>query len=117
MTIARYFSPRLRALILSDTMPEWLKRHNRKSYIIACVLSKPEWADTEAMQALRREAQRLTLETGEQYVLDHHPYPLTHPLVCGLTVHQNLRVVPWRVNASKGNKWNPDQLELFPIAE
>jgi hypothetical protein len=42
----------------------------------------------------------------------YHIVPLNHPYVCGLHVPWNMRVVPWRVNASKGNAFNPDQLPL-----
>lgn len=114
MSIARYYSPTVRRKILSgEPLPEWLAKHPRIGYIVACTLSYPPWLDRADLEPLRKEAQRLTKETGILHVLDHHPIPVTHPYVCGLTVPWNLRVVPWRVNASKGNKWMPDQLELL----
>ena len=112
MSIARYFNPRLRGRLLAGDYPQWLKNHCRKVYIIACVLSAPPWVDRAEITALRKEARARAEETGVRHVLDHI-VPLTHPYVCGLTVPWNLRVVPWRCNASKGNKWNPDQLELL----
>lgn len=39
------------------------------------------------------------------YVVDH-VVPLTHPLVCGLHVVANLRLIPERINLSKGNKFD-----------
>jgi hypothetical protein len=37
--------------------------------------------------------------------------------VCGLHVAANMRVIPAGPNMSKGNDWNPDQLELFTQPE
>lgn len=62
---------------------------------------------------MRAEAQYFTVLTGERWVLDHD-IPVTHPDVCGLSVPWNFRIVPYRVNAAKGNYWCPDQLELLP---
>lgn len=113
MSIARYFDLRLRAVLMAGgPLPARYEKHSRKSYIRACILSCPVWGDRDGVQDMRREARRLTEQSGMQHVLDHHPYPLTHNYVCGLTVPGNLRIVPWRVNAAKGNAWMPDQLEL-----
>lgn len=112
MSIARYYSPALRRRLLAGTVPGWLQRHPRKAYIIACTLSAPPWADRVAIRALRDEARRLTVVTGVLHVLDH-VIPVTHPDVCGLTVHENLRVITYAQNAYKSNRWNPHQLELF----
>lgn len=111
MTIARYFNPRLRARILAGEQIPWLEKHIRKGYIVRCVLATVPWADLAKMRALRDEAKRLTAETGIRHVLDHD-IPLTHKYVCGLNVHNNLVVMPWKANAAKGNRWTPDQLEL-----
>ena len=51
--------------------------------------------------------------TGIPHHLDHI-IPLTHPRVCGLTVPWNLRIIPSGANCSKGNRWCPEQEELFP---
>jgi hypothetical protein len=76
----------------------------------------PTWADRRAIAAAYREARRLTRETGELHVVDHI-VPKINPLVCGLHVPANLRVIHWRDNAVKGNTWWPDmpfeQLELL----
>lgn len=113
MSIARYFNPALRGRILGGAEPAWLVRHPRRSYIVACVVAAPPWpGEAAAIAAKRKEAKRLTLETGVFHVLDHI-VPLCHPYVCGLHVACNLRVVPWAVNACKGNRWSPDQLELI----
>lgn len=76
----------------------------------------PRWADLNAIAAFYKEAQRLTKETGELYVVDHI-VPKISPIVCGLHVDWNLRVIHWRENAVKGNAYWPDmpfdQMELF----
>lgn len=111
MSIARYFNPGLRPRILANDEPAWLAKHSRRRYIIAVVMSTPPWVDRDALRAVRREAKRLTETTGVPHVMDHI-VPLCHPYVSGLTVPWNLQAIPRTVNAAKGNKWSPDQLEL-----
>lgn len=101
-----------RIRLLAGDVPDWIRNNKRNGYIAQVILSCPPWVDLAAIRALQAEAQRLTEETGTLHVLDHE-VPLTHPDVCGLSVPWNLRIVPWRVNASKGNKWVDGQLPLF----
>lgn len=62
----------------------------------------PAWADLTAIKAKYKEAARLRKETGSEWHVDHE-IPLKHPLVSGLHVHANLRVIPGPDNQSKGN--------------
>lgn len=75
----------------------------------------PEWACRKAIARKWKQAKALTRATGEQWSVDH-VVPLLHPLVCGLHVDNNLRVLPLAENLRKGNNWWPDmwneQLEL-----
>lgn len=66
-------------------------------------LRTPSWVDWREVYAMRALARRLTKETGITHELDHI-YPVCSPYVCGLNVHQNLRVVPQIENRSKGNR-------------
>jgi len=50
------------------------------------------------------EAQRLTLETGVEYVVDHI-IPLQHPLVSGLHNDANTQVITAEENRVKGNSF------------
>lgn len=79
-------------------------------------LATPAWADRAAIRQLYLRAERLTRETGEQWVVDHI-VPLRGGIVCGLHVHWNMRVIHWVENAEKGNRSWPDmpgvQLELL----
>jgi hypothetical protein len=111
VSAAKYYNPKLRRRILSGREPCWLAGHPRRSYIVAAVVQSPEWVDRGELQAFYAEARRLTETTGVRHVVDHD-VPLNHPFVCGLHVPWNLRVVPWRVNATKGNRFNPDQMEI-----
>lgn len=63
----------------------------------------PSWADHQAIAAIYAEAARLTRETGVPHEVDHE-VPLAGRHVCGLHVHQNLRVVTRAVNRRKGNR-------------
>ena len=84
------------------------RRHERQA--------TPPWADTVAIRALYAEAERLTRETGEQYVVDHI-VPLRGRIVSGLHVHWNMRVIHWLPNARKGAFTWPgmpfEQMELI----
>ena len=63
----------------------------------------PSWADLEAIKAIYAEARRLSRETGIFYHVDHI-YPLVNPYMCGLHVPENLQIIPWNENLSKGNR-------------
>lgn len=113
MSCARYFNPVLRARILRGDAIPWLLVHPRRSYIVACVIAAVPWpGERDAIAALRDVARQMTTATGTRHVLDHI-IPLNHLYVCGLHVSANLRPVPWAVNASKGNRFNPDQRDFF----
>lgn len=77
--------------------PNPLSGHYRRS------LRNVSWADRDQIRAVYAEARRRTEETGVAHHVDH-VLPLLGTAVSGLHVHNNLRVVPWRENLSKGNK-------------
>ncbi len=116
MSVARYFNQRLRKRILAGEKIPWLEKHPRKSYIVAACLSAVPWGDKNKINELRKRAQHLTQTTGVLHVLDHIN-PITHPYVCGLTVWNNLQVMPHWANAYKSNRWSPDQEEMFKEPE
>jgi hypothetical protein len=64
----------------------------------------PTWADVEKISEFYKEASRLTRATGIRHEVDH-VIPLISPLVCGLHVHGNLRVIPKQENARKSNRF------------
>lgn len=63
----------------------------------------PPWADLSAIEAIFEECARLTRETGIGHHVDHI-VPLQSPVVCGLHVESNLRIIDGTSNRSKGNK-------------
>jgi hypothetical protein len=67
--------------------------------------AEPLWADAALIKLLYATRQYLTQETGEVWHVDH-VVPLQGRNVCGLHVHNNLRVVPAKVNLAKGNKFS-----------
>lgn len=82
------------------------------NWIVQRVLATPPWADFDAIRAVYREADRLSLQTGVKYNVDHI-VPLNHPRVCGLHVAWNLRAIPAGPNMAKSNNWCPEQIEMF----
>jgi hypothetical protein len=76
----------------------------------------PPWLDLRLIAPFYKEARRKSRETGVLFVVDHI-VPKISPIVCGLHVPWNLRVIHWRENVQKGNAWWPDmpneQLQLF----
>ena len=66
----------------------------------------PKWITAEQKLAMRKTyltAMRLTKITGDRYVVDHI-VPLISPVVCGLHVPWNLRVMTQEENLKKSNK-------------
>jgi hypothetical protein len=95
--------------------PDAVRRHKRAEYekhrdryvadtnrrrALKCF---PAWADRKAIRAIYAEARQLTIKTGVKHVVDHF-YPLKSPIMCGLHVEQNLRVITAAANGSKGNR-------------
>ena len=62
----------------------------------------PFWADKSAIKEIYNEAKILTKNTGVEYHVDHI-IPIRHPLVCGLHVEHNLRVITKSENSQKSN--------------
>jgi hypothetical protein len=63
----------------------------------------PEWAEQFFIDEAYRLARLRSQVFGFAWEVDH-VIPLVNPLVCGLHVVENLRVVPRVINRSKGNR-------------
>ena len=75
----------------------------------AKLLAIPSWLtkeDYQAMEAICKEADRLTQETGIKMHVDHI-HPLQGKLVCGFHCPSNLQILTESENCSKGNKFTP----------
>lgn len=84
-------------------------RHNsrlRKRRVKRATLQCP--LDKIKVQQIYLDAKRMRAETGENYNVDHI-IPIVHDSVCGLHCSSNLRIVPYEVNASKGNSFDLDE--------
>lgn len=113
MGMRHYIRNGTRERLLRGETVNWIA--NRKSsarYITQVVLSAPPWVDKVEINLLAQWATCMTIVTGKPHNLDHI-VPLRHPLVCGLTVPWNLQVITDKQNFSKGNRHNPDQMELW----
>jgi hypothetical protein len=112
MSAHRWHRPKTRAAILAGNEPEWLRRHPRRDYVRQVILATPKWVDVKALRALARRRDVLTRSTGVRHVLDHI-IPLTHPLICGLNVPENIQIIPASTNARKLNAWCEWHGDLF----
>lgn len=67
----------------------------------------PPWADRKAIADTYKAAEAATAATGIVHSVDHI-VPLNNPIVCGLHVAWNMRVLPLEENLRKGNGYWPD---------
>jgi hypothetical protein len=70
------------------------------AYSRAIKQQTPRWADMHAINAMYLRAKELGLTVD-------HVIPLRGEMVSGLHVANNMRLVPHAINASKGNKFEP----------
>lgn len=91
----------LRARHYADSAPP--RRERRR-------LPTPAWANQEAIDRVYTMCRELSDQLKRPYTVDHI-VPLVSPVVCGLHVEYNLRVIPAATNASKSNQLMPELLE------
>ena len=93
---------------------EYFQRNKaaRASYVAkrkaARLNATPAWADSALIKLLYATRQYMTEQTGFEWHVDH-VVPLQGRNVCGLHVHNNLRVVPRQFNLQKGNTYDTDK--------
>jgi hypothetical protein len=99
--------------------PEWkCPRHTR--YFGRLYDATPKWLSPEQKKEYYRiysEAKRQNAVGKHRYEVDHI-VPLLNPIVCGLNVPWNLRIIRKEVNQRKSNHYWPDMpgeiIEMFP---
>lgn len=96
-----------RAFLEAGDVPKWIKRQRE----INLLVSYPYWVTKQDLAPFDEEVKRKTAETGISHSIDHL-IPLRHPLVCGLTVPANLRVITTAHDGRKGSKFNPEAFDL-----
>ena len=107
MTILRYARPQLKQLVLQGKTPGNWGDSPHQVYRVCVALSLPPWVRPEDLQPFVNLQRYFTRVTGVQYSIDHI-VPVQHPRVCGLTVPENLQVIPEKENQVKGNYWEGD---------
>lgn len=90
---------------LKNPRPKSTHNDNRKlMYRIDLVkLATPLWADKNKIDLIYKERKQLSTN-GIVYHVDHI-IPLNHPLVCGLHVENNLRIILKEDNEKKNNNF------------
>jgi hypothetical protein len=63
----------------------------------------PPWSDLERIKTIYTACQKVTEMTKKEHHVDHI-IPLKGENICGLHVWWNLRIVPAKINLSKGNR-------------
>jgi hypothetical protein len=97
---------------MAGDVPEWIRRHCRAQRIIKVIQATPYWCDRERVHEIEREARRRSRVSTRQHVVDHI-VPITHKLVCGLNIPQNMRIITQGENAKRGNRWWEFTEDLF----
>jgi hypothetical protein len=105
-----------RRRVLAGEIPGWIERHSRKARLLKVILSVPDWVDRKALRALDKEASRRSRVGVRTYQVDHI-VPVDHPLVCGLTVPWNLRIITAHENNKRSNRWWEFTPDLFSDPE
>ena len=63
----------------------------------------PPWSDLDRIKTIYTACQKVTEMTRKEHHVDHI-IPLKGENICGLHVWWNLRIVPAKINLSKGNR-------------
>jgi hypothetical protein len=84
---------------IKAAMDEALRSSDRRFVIhIAEKTATPKWVDLIPIAMLKEEARNLSVKSGFKFAVDYI-VPLSHHLVCGLHIAENMRIVS---NAHKG---------------
>jgi hypothetical protein len=66
------------------------------------ILARPLWANSRKIRDIYAKAKETTQATGIPHHVDHI-VPINNWKVCGLHVHENLRIIPAKENLQKSN--------------
>ena len=104
----------------SKPMPEWITRPTNNEntrrgqlYYAKLYTAQPPWANRKAINNIYREA-RYMRRIGFNVTVDH-VIPLSHPLICGLHVPSNLKIVTAKHNREKSNVLVPGLCEQYDL--
>jgi hypothetical protein len=99
--------------IAPHVLKEYRQRHNKRyphkrtarsaAYRAKILRATPPWSDRAKIDEVYALAELMTRLLGVKYSVDHY-YPLRGKKVCGLHVHENLRVIREDQNRAKANK-------------
>lgn len=90
---------------------EILRCYSKKPKFSLCT---PAWADHKEMRKIYAEACLINMNGGDVNV--DHIVPIVSDVVCGLHVHQNLRIIPRKENMEKLNSFSDELLTSWDEA-
>lgn len=98
-----------------DSPAEYTAKNGEKAMrrVAAKIQRTPAWSSPESCRAVYRARESVQAATGVRHAVDHS-VPLRGKLVSGLHVSENLIVIPFAANASKGNRFDPMVYDWWP---
>jgi hypothetical protein len=100
-----------------DISAQWTKRNphvhaeNNMRYYASKKDAVPVWADIDRIQKIYEACRKISARTGIAHHVDHI-IPLRSDLVCGLHTHDNLAIIPAKMNISKSNRTWPGKFNV-----
>ena len=98
--IGPIFPRRIRKMLEKGIVPDRRKFMYRVELV---KLATPKWANIATIKEIYN--QKILLYNGSNLYHVDHIIPLNHPLVCGLHVETNLRIISKNDNEKKNNKF------------
>lgn len=90
-------------VMLGDPNEIWFERDDRKRR--ALIQATPIWADRYEIRRIYQKCVELNQKYPGTGFVVHHIVPITHRLVCGLHVHENLEIVSISRKKQLGRKF------------
>jgi len=96
-------------MMLNDEDEIWFEKDPRKRKLVK--QATPRWADADAIRNVYKKCEELNQRYPRVGFVVHHIIPISHPVICGLHVDGNLKVVSKAVKKVLGRKFSSKLIE------